>query len=270
MTSDSPITSIFPDDFGSEEIGDGKLAAFALARKGKAQKFLAAWLPVLAVSLPGLVHDDVIALALRGKISVNDFRLEHSAGNHFFFQLLLDGTEFLFHQAQVILLRRGLQLPLVLEQRGFVDERKQFPQVEILAHPHAPERRDGNIRRIFHHRASLREHRSGFFIDRGGLGVLLDRAPFLQAGLLLAVRRGQVFHDVQAGKGVVGIEHGIRVFPPQIVFHVLARQRGAAADHRELQLLPLQVLDHVLHLQRGLHQQAAQADGVGLVFHART
>ena len=179
----------------------------------------------------------------------------------------LMGRNFCFDQAEVVFLRRGLQLPLVLEQRSFVDEREEFPQVEIFAHLHTPEWRGGDIRRIFYDRASLREHRAGFFVDCGGLGVLLDGASFLQAGLLLAIRGGQVFHDVQAGEGVIGVEDRVRVFAAQVVFHILARERSAAADDRELQLLAFEVLDDVLHLERGLHQQAAQADGVRLVFH---
>ena len=35
--------------------------------------------------------------------------------------------------------------------------------------------------------------------------------------------------------------------------------------HGEIELLALQILNDVLHLQRGLDQQAAEADGIGLV-----
>ena len=107
--------------------------------------------------------------------------------------------------------------------------------------------------------------------DTGSRGSreLLHHPPFGDALLARAVRRRQIFHQVQPGEGVVGVENAAVVFAAQIVFDVLAGQRRAAADHREIQLLVMQVLDDVLHLQRRLHQQAAQADGVGLLLHAQ-
>ena len=74
---------------------------------------------------------------------------------------------------------------------------------------------------------------------------------------------------MQSGKGVVSVEHGIGIFPPQVIFYILASQGCAAADHGKLQALPLQILDHVFHFQRGLHQQTTQPDGVSFVLHRR-
>ncbi len=101
------------------------------------------------------------------------------------------------------------------------------------------------------------------------LHKLLNHFAFGNALLARAIRRRQIFHDMQPGKGIVGVEDAAVVFAAQIVFHIFARQRGAAADHRELQLLMMQVLHHVLHLQRRLHQQAAEPDGVGLLLDGR-
>ena len=142
---------------------------------------------------------------------------------------------------------------------------KQFSQVVILAHPHAPERRLRDIRGIGHHGAALGEYRARLLIDRGALAYSLTVRPSFSRVSRPPFRSSQVFHDVQAGKRVVGIKHGVRVLAAQIVFHILAGQRRAAADHRKLKPLALQILDDVLHLERRLHQQAAQADGIGLV-----
>src|SRR5208337_52468 len=104
-------------------------AAFLLAREGEAEKLLCPCgdgaLPRLGGAKPRphmvsailrLIHYYVVSIALRGKISVHYFRLEPTGGYHILFQLLLDRTVLLFNQARVIFLRRGLQLPLVLEE----------------------------------------------------------------------------------------------------------------------------------------------------------
>ena len=176
------------------------------------------------------------------------------------------GRYLVFDQPPIVFLRRGLQLPLVLEQRGLVDVLEDFAQIEVLRlqHAHAPERRLRNVRR----RRNLDVRRGRAVAVAAGdsrARELLHHLAFGDALLARAIRRRQVFHDVQPGKGIVGIEDAAGVFAAQIVFHVLARERRAAADHRELQLLVMQVLHHVLHLQRGLHQQSAQPDGVGLL-----
>ncbi len=172
----------------------------------------------------------------------------------------------LLDQARVVRLRRRLELPLVLEQRRLIDVAEDFAEIEVLLHAHAVERR---LRNLDHLSDSSGAHRHGLALvgSRGGsfLRELLHRAPFGEALFALPVGGAQVLHQVQAGEGVIGVEHGRGVLAPQVVFHVLTGQRRAPADDGELQPLALQVLDDILHLHRGLHQQAAQPDGVGAV-----
>jgi hypothetical protein len=75
---------------GREEVGDGELAAFALARESESQ-----FLPRLCHLR--LVHNDVVAFALGRKVSIDSLGLENTAGDDLFFQLPLDGSEFLLH-----------------------------------------------------------------------------------------------------------------------------------------------------------------------------
>ena len=100
------------------------------------------------------------------KIAVDYFRLEPGRRYHILFQPLFDRTVLLFHQARVILLRRCLELPLILEQGGVVYVIENFAQIVILYHAHSPERRLGNIRRIGYYCAALGKHGADLFIHR--------------------------------------------------------------------------------------------------------
>ena len=166
-------------------------------------------------------------------------------------------------------MRRGFELPLVLEERGFVDVIEKVAQAIVFYDANAPERRRGDIRRIGYDGAALGEDRAGFVVDSRGFGIFLHGASFRDACVAGAVGSSEIFHDVQAGESVIGIEDAVRVFTAEIVFHVFAGESCPAADHRELQLLALKILNHVLHLERGLHQEAAQADRVRLMLLCR-
>src|ERR1019366_3195674 len=156
--------------------------------------------------LAWVVHYYVIAIALRWKISVHNLLLQPSRRYHIFFQLLLDWTVLLFHQARVIFLRRRLQFPLGLEQGRVVDVIENLPEIVILHRSHAPEWRLWNIRRIRHHCAALREHRADFFIHRRRFRIFLHCPAVLQTRLALAVLGRQILHHVQARERVFSVE----------------------------------------------------------------
>ena len=152
----------------------------------------------------------VVAFALRRENIRTRLSARTCRWNDFLFQLLHDRTKLLFHQPEVVFLRRSLQLPLVLEQRSLVDVPKQFAQVEIL--PHAARPRTAGLRIFgggsFTTGLLSGEHRPGFVIDRGGLAYSLTVRGLPAARLASCRSSCQVFHDVQAGKRVVGVEHG--------------------------------------------------------------
>src|SRR5439155_20241931 len=90
--------------FPGKEICDAKLPAFSLPRKRTSQRFpLWTSVPsVVSLVLLWLIHHHIIPVTLARKISPNHLRLENSASNYFFFQLLLDWPKLLLHQPQII------------------------------------------------------------------------------------------------------------------------------------------------------------------------
>ena len=78
VTSDRPITSIFPDAFGAKKSAMRELAAFALPRKSEAQQL--SWRRACSAIRGSLCSGhtrSLIAFALRREISVHDFGLKH-------------------------------------------------------------------------------------------------------------------------------------------------------------------------------------------------
>ena len=107
-----------------------------------------------------------------------------------------------------------------------------------------------NVRSISHDRATLGEYRPGFLVDGCSLRVFLHGATLGDACCPCTIGSREIFHDMQAGESVVGVENSVRVLTAQIVFHILARQSCTTTDDGEFQFLPLKVLDHILHFQR--------------------
>ena len=166
-----------------------KSAALALARKGEAQRFgrnRVALLPVFGQ----VVDDGVVAVALRPEVAVDDLRLEPAGSDHFLFQILQDGAILRLDQTPVILLRGGLELPLILEQRGVVDVLEDLPQIEVvrLEHAHSPERRLRNVRRSGNFNARTRRRLGVENTSRGSAGKLLHHFALLNTLLARAIR----------------------------------------------------------------------------------
>src|SRR5258707_8125226 len=208
VTRESPITSILPEAFGAKksEIQSRRPSRWRgnVKRRsslGCGTSSVTTWRARLR-----FVNDHVVPIALRREISPDHFWLEQSAGDYFFFKLLLYWAELLLDQFRIVFLRCGLQLPLVLEQRCLVDVRKELAQVVVFLYPHSPERRRGNIGRVADHRTALGEYRTGFVVNRKRLRVFFDRPAFFQSRLLCSILGRQIFHDVHPHECVVAVE----------------------------------------------------------------
>ena len=95
VTSESPITSIFPEAFGAKKSEMQSRRPSRCRGKVKRKQFSCdVRLPASrarcgrsACDRPALIHDHVISVALRREISVHDFRFKQARGRDFFFQL---------------------------------------------------------------------------------------------------------------------------------------------------------------------------------------
>src|SRR5258706_5075995 len=233
-----------------EEVGDCEFAAFSLAGEGEAQELavdrfggqghrafhvltgttqavrsrtvpiaplrVLSWFAGEGARATRFVHDYVVAITLRGEISVDDFRLEYAAGENLFFQLFLDGTVFFLDQARVVFLSCGLQLPFILEQGGVVDVLKKFTKVVVFFYSDDPEGWGWDVGRVGHYRAAFVKHWTGFFIDGYCLRVFLYGLAFGETAFALSATGGEGFHDVQSGKRIFSVEDGVGIFAAQI------------------------------------------------------
>src|SRR5208282_2831407 len=114
-------------------VGDRKPPALRLARKRDAFK--------LALRVRGIEDDQIVAVARTGIEADDRLGLKPSLRFYLFFKLQQNGTVLFFHQAQIIALGGGLQLPLILEERGLVEIGKDFVEFVILEDARAPKRR---------------------------------------------------------------------------------------------------------------------------------
>src|SRR5581483_8866240 len=173
----------------------------------------------------GVVDDYVVAVGLAGEVAPDDARFEPAGGNDFLLQVAQDGAVFLLDQAGVVLLRGGLELPLVFEERGLVDVGKDLAKIEVLLHANAVERRlrdvgsggDGGTALCGDFTPAIA---GGSGTHPRGASKLFYLAPFGEAGFAAAVGRYQVFHDVQAVEGVAGVEDAGGVLAAQVVLDV--------------------------------------------------
>src|ERR1051326_8687873 len=121
-----------------EEVGDREMSSLSLPRKRKPLDFTPLSLRVILSEralcasrrIPTVtrtirfVNDDVVPFRLARPIPVNDARLEPRVAQHLGLEFLQDRAKLLLDELRILLLRRRLELPLVLEERGLVDVRK--------------------------------------------------------------------------------------------------------------------------------------------------
>src|SRR5260370_3020015 len=124
-----------------------------LARKGETNSF--------AISF--IVNDEIVALGLAGEITVDHFRGEQVFPFTTFFQLVVDGPHFIAYKCLIILHRFStlFELPLPLEQSGFVNEGEDIVQWEVVNNARSVKRERGDSR-IFSH---MRPSRMGCVTD---------------------------------------------------------------------------------------------------------
>ena len=104
----------------------------------------------------------------------------------------------------------------------------------------------------------------------GAQVALGDLAPEAGSSSPVSLELDQAVHGAQALEGVAAVEEAPVVDLAQVALDVGAGQRGTAEQHRDVGQAALVHLVQVLaHDQRRLHQQAAHADGVGLVLLGR-
>ena len=108
-----------------------------LAREGDAFQ--------LAGRIFGIEDDQVIAVAQAGIEADDGLGLEPARCFYFFLKVEQDGAVFFIDQAQIIALRSGFELPLILEERGFVEIGKDLFELVMLADACAPEGGLGNL-----------------------------------------------------------------------------------------------------------------------------
>ncbi len=138
-------------------------------------------------------------------------------------------------------------------------------RVDVRDDTPPPERRDGD-------RVILDD---GRHIARTGIAGL-DRCCFqglslLGALFLLDDERIELaavdgVHHMQPVERIFAIHQGRFVEIGQIFFRVLPRERSPAEQNRDVHAAGVQLFEVFFHHRNALYQQAAHADGVGLVF----
>src|SRR6266481_5579205 len=125
-----------------------------LARKCETNSF--------AVSF--VINDKIVAFRLAGEITVDHFRSEQVLPFTSFFQLVVDGSHFIAYKCLIFLDRFPtlLELPLPLEQSGFVNEGEHIVERDVVNNARAVKRERWD-RRIFSH---LRTGCMGCITDR--------------------------------------------------------------------------------------------------------
>ena len=220
-----------------EEVGDGEETAFALAGEGDAGEFPAADGGGCGVVAFWIVDDDVVAFALRGKVAVDGFGFEPVLAFDLGGELVKDGAEFFVDEAKVVGGGGGLELPLIFEEGGLVDEGVEGIEVEVFADADAEEGRLGDVVDVGDDGRALGGdggERGEVVGDGARAGEGLDGGAFGEAGLFDGgVFVGEIGHDVEAGEGVFGVEDGAFVLAAEIIFDIFAREGGAAADDGE-------------------------------------
>src|SRR6266403_2821413 len=103
-----------------------------------------------------VVNDKIVAFRLAGEITVDHFRSEQVFPLTSFFQLVVDGSHFIAYKCLVFLHRFPtlLELPLPLEQSGFVNEGEDLVQRDVVNNARAVKRERGDSRIFSHPRTS--------------------------------------------------------------------------------------------------------------------
>src|SRR6267378_6436799 len=109
-----------------------------LARKCKTNLF----------SISFVVNDQIVTIGLAGEITVDHFRSEQVFLFTTFFQLVVDGSHFIAYKCLIFLYRFPalLELPLPLEQSGFVNEGKDLVERDVVNNARAVKRERGDSR----------------------------------------------------------------------------------------------------------------------------
>src|ERR1039458_6103550 len=167
---------------GSEEVRYSQSPTLPLAREGKPQQLTCgdsrprlsgrAYARLAGSSAratrAGFIHDYIISIGLGREVAIHNLGFKQSRTRNLILQFAQNRTEFLIHQPDIVRLRSGFELPLILEQSRLVDVLKHLAQIVILAYAHTPEWGNGNIWSIAYHRAAFRKHWPRFFVDRRG------------------------------------------------------------------------------------------------------